>query len=83
VTEAELDRAGDAKAFIKNLIAAAESTRSWRKEALRAAQGELFHPMPAPDPPSKSKKGVFGRLLRKPALKRRALDLPRDERPTG
>ena len=55
VTEAELDRAGSANAFIKNLIAAAENTRSWRKEATRAAQPDLFRPTPAPDPPVNSR----------------------------
>ena len=42
VTDPDLQRAGDAKAFVASLIAAAESSAAWRKYAARAAQTDLF-----------------------------------------
>jgi hypothetical protein len=68
VTDAEMERFGGANGFVQSLIAAAENTPSWRKHAIRAAQGDLFAAPREPDPRAR------------PKPRRRRLTLPAPER---
>jgi hypothetical protein len=57
VTDPDIRRAGDAKAFVESLIAAAEGTAAWRSYAARAAQTDLFGIPGQAEPPVRARPG--------------------------